>query len=241
VLAFLNHFQLPIRYDAGLEILSTLHQGIDTHISDHLQEWHRRRWPIKTPIPPTFLLEWFLKSLHAPISKDIATSRVFSEEEDILRAQQFDLIYAQSGMLYHLLPDALRSNHNPRQTLGPHADCIVGSTNVKSTDSATKSAKGPAWFGSSKPTLLVDVNSIESSKNPNGDQQLDGNKRKGRNNHKGGKNNNNKPKDKDNNGKQNDNDGEGRKEKHKVKFPCKLCTNDHLTHLCPKLVKVRGF
>jgi hypothetical protein len=34
--AFLNHFQLPIRYDVGLEILSNLRQGTDTHISDHI-------------------------------------------------------------------------------------------------------------------------------------------------------------------------------------------------------------
>jgi hypothetical protein len=41
VLAFLNHFQLPIRYDVGLELLSTLRQGADTHISYHIQEWCR--------------------------------------------------------------------------------------------------------------------------------------------------------------------------------------------------------
>jgi hypothetical protein len=41
VLAFLNHFQLPIRYDVGLELLSTLLHGTNTHISDHIQEWHR--------------------------------------------------------------------------------------------------------------------------------------------------------------------------------------------------------
>ena len=74
------------------------------------------------------------------------------------------------------------------------------------------------------------------SKNPNDDQQPYGNKRKGQNNHKGGKNNN-KPKDKDNNGKHNDNAGERKKEKRKVKFPRKLCTDDHLTHLWPKLAE----
>jgi hypothetical protein len=237
VQAFLNYFQLPIRYDDGLELLSTLRQGTDTHISDHIQEWRRRRWLVKTPIPLTFLLEWFLKSLHTPISKDGATSGVFNEEESILRAQQFDLIYAQSGMLYHLLPDAPRTSLDPRQTLGPHADGIVGSDNVKSIDSTMKSARGPASSGSSKPTLSADVHSMQSSKNPNGDQQLYGNKRKGQNNRKGGNNNNNKPKDKDNNGKHNDNAKEGKKEKRKVKFPCKLCTDDHLTHLCPKLAE----
>ena len=60
--------------------------------------------------------------------------------------------------------------------------------------------------------------------------------RKGRNNRKGGKNKN-KPKEKDNNGRLNDNAGEGKKEKRKVKFPCKICTDDHLTHLCPKLAE----
>jgi hypothetical protein len=80
---------------------------------------------------------------------------------------------------------------------------------------------------------------MQSSKNPNGDQKPNGNKRKGRNNCKGGNNNNNKPKEKDNNGKHNDNDGERKKEKCKVKFLCKLCTNGHLTQLCPKLVEAR--
>jgi hypothetical protein len=115
---------------------------------------------IKTAIPPTFLLEWFLKSLHAPISKDIATSGVFNEEEDIFRAQQLDLIYAQSRMLYHLLPDAPRPNHDPRQNPRPHADGIVGSTNVKSIDSATKSVGGPALFASSKPTQSIKVHYV---------------------------------------------------------------------------------
>jgi hypothetical protein len=87
LMVFLNHFQLLVRYDAGLELLSTLRQDIATHISyhihyaripplisHHIQEWHRQKRLIKTPIPPAFLLEWFLKSLHAPISKDVATS-----------------------------------------------------------------------------------------------------------------------------------------------------------------------
>ena len=139
-------------------------------------------------------------------------------------------------MLY-LLPDTPQTNHDPRQNLGPHVDGIVGSANVKSTESTTKSTGGPTSSESSKPTQSANGHSVQLSKNPNGDQQPDGNKRKGQNNRKGGKNNNNKPKDKYNNGKQNDIVGEGRKEKRKVKFPCKLCTNDHLTHLCPKLVE----
>jgi hypothetical protein len=77
---------------------------------------------------------------------------------------------------------------------------------------------------------------VQSSTNPNGNQQLGGNKRKGRgNNRKGGRNNDNKPKDNAKNDRLKVNAGEGKKEKRKVKFPCKLCIDDHLTHLCPKL------
>jgi hypothetical protein len=39
----LNHFQLPIRYDVGLKFFLTLRQDTATHISDHIQEWHRWR------------------------------------------------------------------------------------------------------------------------------------------------------------------------------------------------------
>jgi hypothetical protein len=47
--------------------------------------------------------------------------------------------------------------------------------------------------------------------------------------------NDNKPRDNDNNNRLKVNASGGKKEKKKVKFPCKLCTNDHLTHLCMKL------
>ena len=38
---FLNHFQLPVHYDVGTELLSTFRKDKDTHISDHIQEWRR--------------------------------------------------------------------------------------------------------------------------------------------------------------------------------------------------------
>jgi hypothetical protein len=41
VLVFLNHFQLPVHYDDGLELMSTLHQDKATHILYHIQEWRR--------------------------------------------------------------------------------------------------------------------------------------------------------------------------------------------------------
>jgi hypothetical protein len=75
---------------------------------------------------------------------------------------------------------------------------------------------------------------MQSSTNPNGSQPPGGNKKKGRNNRKGGKNVN---KSKDNNEKTGNSVGEGKREKRKAKFLCKLCTDDHLTHLCSKLAE----
>jgi hypothetical protein len=232
VLVFLNHFQLLVRYDADLEILSTLCQDTATHILDHIQEWSRHKGFIKTSIPPNFILEWFLKSFHPSISKDVATSGVTTEEESIFKAQQLDLIYAQFGMLYHILPDAPMSTYDPRQNLGPHADNIVGSTNVKSADSVTSHlkefslnefARGTTSSIYSNTTQSMNVRFMQSSTDPNGNQQPGGNKKKGCNNNRKGGKNKNKPKDNGNNEKTNKN---------------KICMDDHLTHLCPKLAEI---
>jgi hypothetical protein len=60
---------------------------------------------------------------------------VFSEEEAIMRVQQFELIYSQSNMLYDIFPDAPRSIlDKDKKKSGPHADGIVGSVQGKSTD-----------------------------------------------------------------------------------------------------------
>jgi hypothetical protein len=131
-------------------------------------------------------------------------------------------MYAQYGMLYEIIPDASRSNYDPRQNPWPHVDGIVGSTNVKSTYLVTSQLKelslnqyvgGPTSFVSSTPTQSADVHSMKSSTNPNGNQKPGGNKIKGRsNNCKVGKNNN-KPKDNKNNVNSNNNVGEGKKER----------------------------
>ena len=93
-MTFLNHFQLPMRYDVGTEILSTFRQDKAMHISDHIQEWRRwKRW-IKSFIPLEFPLEWFLESLLPYIAKDVSTSEVQNEEQAIFRSQELDLIYA---------------------------------------------------------------------------------------------------------------------------------------------------
>jgi hypothetical protein len=89
---------------------------------------------------------------------------------------------------------------------------------------------------SSNPTQSADVHSVQYSSNSNGNQQPGRNNKKGHNNHKGGKNGN-KPKDNGNHEKMNNNVGEGKQEICKVKFPCKLCTDDHITYLYPKLAE----
>jgi hypothetical protein len=95
-----------MRYDAGTEFLANFEQTKVDHISDHIREWRCWKNLIKVSVPPTFLLEWFLKSLFPQLSKDVTTSGVFSEEDAIMRAQQLELIYSQSGLLYEILPNA---------------------------------------------------------------------------------------------------------------------------------------
>jgi hypothetical protein len=128
-----------VRYDVGTELLSNFEQTTTDHISDHIREWRHRKSLIKVPVPPAFLLEWFLKSLVSQLSKDVATSGVFSEEDAIMRAQQFELIYSQSGLLYNILPDAPRSIlDKTRQRAGPHADGIVGLAQTKPAEQLKK-------------------------------------------------------------------------------------------------------
>ena len=102
----LNHFQLPVRYDVGAKLLLTFRQDKAMHILDHIQEWHRQKRLIKAFIPPEFLLKWFLKLLLPYIAKDVSTSGVQNEEQAIFTAQELDFIYAQSGLLYEIIPNS---------------------------------------------------------------------------------------------------------------------------------------
>ena len=92
---FLNHFQLLVRYDVDTDLLLDFPQNKATHISDHIHELQRRKRLIKVIIPPEFFLEWFLKSRLPYIYKDVFTLGVTTEEEEILKAHQLDLIYAK--------------------------------------------------------------------------------------------------------------------------------------------------
>jgi hypothetical protein len=69
----------------------------------------------------------------------VATSRVFSKEDAIMRAQQFELIYSQSSLLYNILPDVPHSIlDKTRQRAGPHADGIVSLAQTKPAEQLTK-------------------------------------------------------------------------------------------------------
>jgi hypothetical protein len=91
-------------------------------------------------------------------------------------------------MLYEIIPDASRSNYDPRVYPRPHVDVIIGSTNAKPIDLVTNQSKdfslrnfvvGQASSLSSTPTQSVYVHFVQSSTNPNGNQQLGGNRKKG--------------------------------------------------------------
>ena len=97
-------------------------QNTTTHITNHIHEWRRRHSLCNIKLVESIFLDWFLKSLLPPIAKDVASESPQIEEEAILKAQQFDLIYAQSGNLYTIIPDA------PRVGTSYHdADGIIGS------------------------------------------------------------------------------------------------------------------
>jgi len=93
-MAFLTHFQLPVCYETGTYLLTSLMQYNTTHISDHIHEWRRRCCLIKFNIADQCLTEWFTKSFVAPISHDIAMGGCVTEEQAIARAQYLDLVYS---------------------------------------------------------------------------------------------------------------------------------------------------
>ena len=101
---FLTHFHLPIRYEMGTDLLTSLRQKTSTHISDHIHEWRRRRRLIKSPIRDQILVDWFMKSLLPPIAWDVAMGNVVTEEQSISHSQYLDLVYSQSKTLYDIIP-----------------------------------------------------------------------------------------------------------------------------------------
>ena len=109
-----------------------------------------------------------------------------------------DLIYAQSILLYEIIPNSLCSIFNPNIKPGPHADGIVGCTSDKLVDLVVKQVSqlsiNQSVLGqdmvSSQPTQTVSVLSMQSS-DQKGNQQPIRDKKKGKNNRKGGNKNEN--------------------------------------------------
>jgi hypothetical protein len=133
-MVFLTHYQLPIRYETGTEILSSFKQSSSTHISDHIHEWRKRRHLIKVPIPDQVLVEWFNKSLIGPIARDVSMGGVVTKEQAISHAQYLDLVYSQTYTLYDLIPDAPRPSTNPTPTppIASHVvDGMIGTFHVE--------------------------------------------------------------------------------------------------------------
>ena len=61
---------------------------------------------IKAQLDDRVLLDLFLKTLTVNISKDVVQHNPISEEDAIIKAQQLELIYTQSGYIYNILPIA---------------------------------------------------------------------------------------------------------------------------------------
>jgi hypothetical protein len=103
-----------------------------------------------------------------------------------MRAQQLELIYSQSGLLYEIFPDAPRSIlDKTRQRSGPHADGIIGSTQMKPTDplsnqlqqlSIQQTVANQTTGSAVPPTQKLDVHSVQTT-NPKATQQPDGKKK----------------------------------------------------------------
>jgi hypothetical protein len=235
-LAFLTHYQLPICYDTGTEILTSFKQNKGTHIYDHIHEWRRRRRLIKLELPDQLLAEWFTKSFVNKIGKEIAMGGVVMEEHAISRVQYLDLVYSQTGTLYDLLPDLPcpnASNTSTTPAASHAADDVIGTaqaqlhsisnSNPKYASSNVQNASSPAT-----PTeKTYEVNVVQST--PAGKNKS----KKGRGKNKEGKNNN--LVDQTKNTLVEDQD------KRKQRYPCLICGDDHYTKDCPRRDEVTKF
>ena len=82
-----------------------------------------------------------------------------------------DLIYAQFGLLYEIIPNAPRSNFDPKFKPGPHVDEIVGSASANPIGSVKNQMNNfpinhPAsgqTTNSSHPTQMTNILLVQSS------------------------------------------------------------------------------
>ena len=185
---FLTHFQLPIRYETGTELLTNFKQMTATHISDHIHEWRRHRRMVKTYVPDQLLAEWFIKSLLPSIIEDVAMGGVITEEQVIARAQYLDLIYTQSDTLYDKIPNAPRLEFSvpppPKSNKDSHAgDGVIGTTSMKLTKATSKKARKIYDQNANEELLASEINAVSTNKGkplkqPGGKKKKKGRKKK---------------------------------------------------------------
>ena len=80
------------------------------------------------------------------------------------------MIYAQSGLLYEIIPNAPRSSFDPKVKPGPYADGIVGFASAKPVDSVAKQvnqlsnnqSNSRQAMASSQPTQMASVLLVQS-------------------------------------------------------------------------------
>jgi hypothetical protein len=229
---FLTHYQFPIRYETGTEILSSFKQSSSTHISNHIHEWRRRRQLIKVPLPDQMLVEWFTKSLIGPIARDVSMGGVVTEEKDISHAQYLDLVYSQTCTLYDLIPDAPHPSMNLTLThpITSHVDNGVIDTFHVETQSTQATHTNPKYNNSNAQNTLAPTPSTGKTAKVNSVQYThvgkNQNKKKGKGKNEEDKNNNQQTK----NPKTQPVDD---KDKCKPRYPCLICCDDHYTKGCP--------
>ena len=171
VMEFLRNFQLPIYYETGTEILTSLRQNTATHIFDHIHEW-RRRWSlVKAPLPDYLLADWFYKSLLPQIAKDVTFRGVVIEYKSIRHAQYLDLIYSQSRTLYDVIPNTPCNSNSPAtQQPGAHVNGIIGATSRATVKQLSghivQLSVDPSTKSTSLPTTAIKF--VQSTQKPGG-------------------------------------------------------------------------
>jgi hypothetical protein len=152
-----------------------------------------------------------------------------SEEQAIHAAQQLDLIYSQSRLLYFILPNVpwpgADLNKPPPSA---HANGMIGSaldqvTNALGQVSLHSNASANQTTPSSK------VFNVQQSNKKGGQKGKSKKERRERTANAADNGGNNSRKE----------DEGDTKKMSKVKFPCKLYGDSHLTHLCPKITEVK--
>lgn len=125
--AFLSYIQLPVHYDTGTELLTSFRQLSVTHLSDHVQEWWKRKSLYQAPtFEDHVYMDYFLRSLFPTIRKDVTSYVPQTEEVALQISLKYDMIYAQLGYFYTILPDLPRLSGANALGASHSIDSVVG-------------------------------------------------------------------------------------------------------------------